>query len=101
VRALFHLQQRSTSHFLNLGNGTGVSIREIIRVVEIISGKQVPNIFSERRSGDPSTLIADASSSKNILKWQTRYTDINIIVETALNWIKNKIYDFIFSIFKI
>jgi UDP-glucose-4-epimerase GalE len=88
VRALFHLEQQNTSHFLNLGTGAGVSIQEIIRVVEIITGMQVPNIISERRSGDPSTLIADASNSKNLLKWQTKYTNINIIVETALNWIK-------------
>ena len=43
----------------NLGNSKGFSVLEIIKAVEDLSGKILPYKFVEKRSNEPSSLIAD------------------------------------------
>ena len=39
-----------------------------------------------RRPGDPSRLVADPSRARELLGWSARYTDIDAIVRTAVEW---------------
>ena len=47
---------------LNLGTGSGHSVREVIAAVERVVGRPVPRREAPRRAGDPPELVADAAS---------------------------------------
>ena len=61
-------------------------MREIINVVEAVTGLKVPVIEGARRVGDPPALYADSSKAQKELGWEVQYTDIQGIIETAWRW---------------
>jgi UDP-arabinose 4-epimerase len=69
----------------NLGTTRGVSVRELINVVEREVGS-VPLIVSERSAGDAPILVADGSLSAQALSWSAHRSDIQLIVRTAAQW---------------
>ncbi len=71
---------------LNLGTGRGTSVREIIEACRDVTGHPIPEVAGDRRAGDPSELIADATLAKQVLGWSPQYTDVRSIVETAWRW---------------
>lgn len=86
ILAVEKLQQPDTRLFLNLGVGRPHSVREVIDVVERVSGKKVPVELAERREGDPPTLFADPSLAKDILGWEAKITYLEDIIATAWKW---------------
>ncbi|MHB1460470.1 MAG: UDP-glucose 4-epimerase GalE [Armatimonadota bacterium] len=70
----------------NLGNGAGISVREIIDTVAQVSGKEVPVVEAERRAGDPARLVASSAKAQSELGWVPQYGDIRSIVESAYHW---------------
>lgn len=70
----------------NLGIGQGYSVREVIRTVEQVTGKQVTVKKGPRRPGDPASLVASSERIQRDLGWRPRYTTLQAIVETAWNW---------------
>lgn len=72
--------------YYNLGTGSPVSVMEIIRAVESVTGLKVPYTIGDRRAGDPPALFADSSKARNDLNWNPVYTDIKDIIQTAWRW---------------
>lgn len=72
ILAAEHLAKGGKSAALNLGTGRGASAREIVNLLEKISGRPAPFRMKERRAGDPPMLIADASLAREILGWQAQ-----------------------------
>ena len=54
-----------------------------------VSGREIPVQYGPRRPGDPAVLFADAGKIRRELGWSARYTDIDPIVATAWNWLKD------------
>jgi UDP-glucose-4-epimerase GalE len=71
---------------LNLGTGTGHSIKQVVEAVEKAAGAPVPLRQAPRREGDPPELIADAASAQCVLGWQPRLSNLESIVTTAHRW---------------
>jgi len=67
VRALKYLSSGGESTAINLGNGVGHSIRDILRAVKQVSGRDVPAQFQTRRAGDPAILVAKAEKARTVL----------------------------------
>ncbi len=86
VHALRHLLRGGESTALNLGTGTGHSVREVIVTVERMSGRRVHVREEPRRTGDPPALVADARQARQVLGWRPRFTDLELIVRHAWNW---------------
>lgn len=87
IAALHFLHtQPANSHIFNIGYGSGYSVLEVLKAVERVCDVKLPAQFSERRAGDPSTLIADNQNAINILGWQPRLDKLELIIETALQW---------------
>ena len=86
VRALGDLAAGGDSAALNLGTGSGCSVREVIAAVERISGRTVPRREADRRPGDPPELVADPALARSRLGWQPRHSDLDTIIATALAW---------------
>lgn len=75
--ALGHLKalealRRSPAECLtvNLGTGTGYSVREIVRAFEEASGKRVAYTVAPRRPGDVAACYADPSKAATLLGWR-------------------------------
>lgn len=83
ILALSHLEKGGTSEFINLGNGDGYSVRQVIDVVSKIVGRDVPHRIAPRREGDPSQLIANSSYAKKVLGWQPEFPALDAIVRSA------------------
>lgn len=86
VLALQHLISGGESRAYNLGNGQGYSVKEVIQVAELISGKQVPVQYGPRRAGDSPRLVADASKIRKELGWSPRFDALEQIVAHAWQW---------------
>lgn len=73
--ALNYLTQQSSAekfNLINCGNGQGYSVKEVIQAAERVTGKTVPVTLGARRAGDPSALVADASTAQKMLGWQPK-----------------------------
>lgn len=86
IRAVEFLQRNSASQAVNLGSGCGVSVLDIIREVQQVSGKEVKIVHDARRAGDPPMLIADPTKAKNLLQWQPARSDLQTIIASAWSW---------------
>ncbi|WP_313892576.1 UDP-glucose 4-epimerase GalE [Psychrobacillus sp.] len=84
-KAIDYLLKCNENLKLNLGNGLGYSVLEIIQTVEKVTGKQVQAVMAERRPGDPAKLIGSAANAKAILDWEPQY-NLQQIIETAWQW---------------
>jgi UDP-glucose-4-epimerase GalE len=71
---------------LNLGNGGGFSVREVLSAVEAATGRPVPHRVGPRRAGDPPVLVADASRALDVLGWTPAHPDLAEIVASAWAW---------------
>ncbi len=86
VLALQKINTSNQSGIYNLGNGSGYSVFEVIKVVEAVSGKKVPTTIVPRRVGDPATLIANSSLAKAELGWCPKYAELETIVKGTYEW---------------
>lgn len=86
--ALEYLKSNNKSDSFNLGNGNGFSVKEIIDVVQKVSGRKLNIINGKRREGDPPVLISSSQKAKEILGWSPKFKDIEKIIETAYLWHK-------------
>ena len=85
LAALRHLMDGGGSAALNLGTGSGASVREVIRTVESVTGRKVPVVEAPRRAGDPPALVADPRRAEALLKWRAK-KDLSAMVEDAWRW---------------
>jgi UDP-glucose 4-epimerase len=86
LRALDYLRDGGASATLNCGYGHGFSVREVLRMVEKVSGKPLAVEESPRRAGDPPSLVAQAERIRAVLGWSPRLDNLETIVRTQLEW---------------
>ena len=77
-----------TPNIFNVGYGHGFSVKEVIDTMKKVSRVDFSVEKAPRRAGDPALLISDNSRIKSVLKWQSRYDDLDLICKTALDWEK-------------
>lgn len=71
---------------LNLGNGQGFSVLEVIESARRVTGHPIPVEVHPRRAGDPAVLVASSQKVLRQLGWSPRYTRLDDIVRTAWLW---------------
>jgi UDP-glucose 4-epimerase len=77
--------------FYNVGTGKGYSNKQVIHMIEKVSGKKLEIINTERRPGDPDELVADPSLIKSELGFEPKHSELESIVKSAYLWYsKNK-----------
>lgn len=87
VKALEHLAAGKDSFAVNVGTGTGASVREVISMAEKVTGKPVPHKMVPRRPGDPPALVANPAKAQTLLKWKAE-RGLHDIVSTAWKWME-------------
>ena len=88
VQALSYLlSQKSTLHHdvINLGSGVGVSVLEIIKAFEKVSGKTLNYEIGEKREGDVAAIYANCNKANKILGWTPQYSLENMML-SAWKW---------------
>lgn len=84
--ALEYLRAGNPSTALNLGNGHGYSVLEVIESARTLTGRKIPIDMQGRRAGDPSHLVADAAKAHAVLGWQPQHPDLGAIIGSAWKW---------------
>lgn len=86
VLALDYLRRGGASEFINLGNGSGYSVREVIETARRVTNKEIKTVIAPRRAGDPSKLVADARKAREVLGWRPAFPELEKIIESAWAW---------------
>jgi UDP-glucose 4-epimerase len=71
---------------LNLGTGTGHSVRQVVEAARRVTGHPIPATDRPRRPGDPPALVAAAQRAATVLGWQPRRSSLSEILESAWRW---------------
>lgn len=84
--AIDKLRNDGGRFFYNVGTGRGYSNKEVIDMVNKVSGLETNINNSDRRPGDADVLIADPTLIKRDLAFFPKYSDLEIIVKSAWDW---------------
>ena len=91
ILAYKKLKQDGVTTSYNLGIGEGFSIKQVIHMVEKVTGLDVPFGIAPRRDGDPPILIADSTKARKELLWSPVNSSLESIIESAWLWYKKMI----------
>lgn len=85
VAAVAYLVAQQDAGFqpINLGTGSGQSVREVVDAVKRVSGRDFTVTEVARRPGDPARLVADARRARDVLDWCAVHSDLDTIVRDA------------------
>lgn len=89
VKAMEHLAAGKDSFAVNLGTGSGRSVKEVISAVEDVTGKRVARKFGPRRAGDPPALVANPAKAEALLQWKATRS-LRDCVATAWKWMERR-----------
>ncbi len=86
ILALQDLLEHGGSKIYNCGYGHGYSVREVVRTVRTVTGKDFQVEEADHRAGDSPVLVADSSKIRTELGWRPKHDDLDFIVRTAWEW---------------
>ncbi len=102
IRDYIHVKDLATAHvlgleklvegysgILNLGNGKGFSVLEVIEAAASVTGLEVPYKIGDRRPGDPAALVASSTRAEDVLGWKREYPEVERIIADAYKWRKS------------
>ena len=84
--SLEYLRAGNPSAAINLGNGQGYSVLEVVEASRKVTGRKIAVGMQGRRPGDPSHLVADAARARSVLGWQPQHPDLAAIIGSAWEW---------------
>ncbi len=71
---------------LNLGNGGGASVAEVVAAAERVVGRPIPRRIGPRRAGDPPVLVASAELAGQVLGWHPARPSLERMIGSAWEW---------------
>lgn len=84
--AVDYLRKGNESSAFNLGSSNGFSNLAIVEAARKVTGHPIPLEIAGRRPGDPDTLVASSDKARQVLGWQPKFDNIEMIIETAWEW---------------
>jgi UDP-glucose 4-epimerase len=88
LSALSYLESGGDSTVVNVGYGSGSTVRDVIDLVKRVSGVDFRVIEVGRRPGDPAMLVAEAKRAEALLGCRYRFNNLETIVRDAWQWEK-------------
>ncbi|MES2704070.1 MAG: UDP-glucose 4-epimerase GalE [Bacteroidota bacterium] len=76
---------KSNCEIFNLGTGNGVSVLELIKAFEKVSGQKLNYNLGPRRPGDVVEVYANNNKACKELGWKTEF-DLEAMMDTAWKW---------------
>jgi UDP-glucose 4-epimerase len=71
---------------LNLGIGSGFSVREVVDAAAAVVGRRIPETTGPRRPGDPPVLVAAADRAREVLRWSATRPTLEEMIGSAWVW---------------
>lgn len=84
--SLDYLRAGNESTAINLGNGKGYSVLEVVEAARAVTGMEIAIEMQARRAGDPSHLVADAAKAGAVLSWKPQRPALAEIISSAWKW---------------
>ncbi len=84
--ALHRLDLGSGAHVYNLGQGSGFTVREVVKAAQRVTGRPIATRVQNPRSGDPPVLLADARRAIRDLGWHPLRGDLDVQIADAWRW---------------
>jgi len=88
VKRLIESKNKSSYEVFNLGTGKGVTVLEVIKSFERVTGIKLKYRITGRRAGDIEKIWADPSLANKELGWKT-LSSLDDCMRTAWDWEKN------------
>jgi UDP-glucose 4-epimerase len=86
VRALEVALANDAPVAVNLGTGSGHSVREVVDAAGRVTGKALQTSEQPRRPGDPPVLVAAVERAGSVLGWRASRSSLEEILESAWRW---------------
>jgi UDP-glucose 4-epimerase len=86
LRALDVKLDTGSAVAVNLGTGTGRSVREVVDAARRATGRAVPTVERPRRPGDPPELVAAVGRAATVLDWRASHSSLEEILGSAWRW---------------
>lgn len=83
VLGVEYLLAGNASTAVNLGNGRGYSVKDVIATAERITGTRIRVERAARRPGDPPMLVGSSDRAKQLLRWSPRFPELETIIAHA------------------
>ena len=78
-------EEQAPSTVINLGTGSGVTVRELLASFERVYGQQVPTREAPPRPGDSVGAFANVDKARELLGWTSKLT-LDEAISSALEW---------------
>ena len=85
LQYLINKENTSACEIFNLGTGNGITVLEVIKSFEKVSGVKLNYTIGPRRPGDIIAIYANNSLAKDTLKWETKFS-LDEMMSTAWKW---------------
>ena len=85
ISALHFLDSIDTFEVINLGTGTGVTVKELVNTYKLLTSKDIPFKTVERRQGDVARSVACPKKAKHLLKWSAKLS-IEDAISSSFKW---------------
>ncbi|MER7173354.1 UDP-glucose 4-epimerase GalE [Streptomyces mesophilus] len=73
---------------VNIGRGEGVSVRELIDLINEVTGYDLEPEVAPRRPGDPARVVASADRIAGELGWEARHDVRDMITSAWAGWVR-------------
>ena len=83
LETINYINREKKNLIINLGSGSGHSVLDIINKVQEVSGISIDYEFKERRRGDVDIVMASSELAKDLIKWETKFSDLNTIIRST------------------
>ncbi|HEX9044958.1 MAG TPA: UDP-glucose 4-epimerase GalE [Candidatus Limnocylindrales bacterium] len=71
---------------VNLGNGGGFSVLQVLDAAEAVVGREIPCTIGPRRPGDPPVLVASSARAEAVLGWRPARPTLEEMIGSAWEW---------------
>ena len=92
VRGVNWLLDGGDNLALNLGSGTGHSVRAVIETAKRVTGTEIPVVEGDRRPGDPPRLVSGSALATELLGWQPERASLEKMIGDAWGWHQGQRY---------
>ncbi|WP_411105476.1 UDP-glucose 4-epimerase GalE [Streptomyces sp. cmx-4-9] len=75
---------------VNIGRGEGVSVREMVDLLNTHTGHAHPPVITPRRPGDPAKVVASADRIASELGWKARHDVREMVTSAWAGWEANR-----------
>jgi UDP-glucose 4-epimerase len=85
VKALDKIENFTEVMTINLGTGTGYSVKDMVKAFQKASGKEVSFCIAPRRAGDIAKCYANPEYAKKVLNWEAKKS-VDEMCEDSWRW---------------